>query len=65
MPFFKTSSITSLEVRATLALMFAIGLTVGFFINLVPVEAYSAIAGMAISWYFSKRSSEENGKNSV
>jgi hypothetical protein len=65
MPFFKTQSITSIEVRATLALFFTLGMTVGFFMGIVSTEAYSAVAGMAISWYFSKRTTEENGKNPV
>lgn len=61
--FLKKSSQDSegyqVQVRATLAILFSVAVIWGFFQGLVSQDAFLSIAIMAISWYFSKRSLED------
>lgn len=70
MPFIRTLRdstnrvFTRVQVRALLAFLFAISLTVGFFLNKIDPESYEKIAWVAIVWYFTKRQVEgENGND--
>lgn len=49
-------------VRPTIAVIFAVGVTVGFFMKLLTSEAYLPIAAVAITWWFKSRD-EENSIN--
>jgi hypothetical protein len=64
MPFFKKSieGTRVLQVRASLAFIFSLSMIVGFFMDKIPQEAFTSIAVMSISWYFSKRSESDNDK---
>lgn len=42
-------------VRPTIAIIFVVGVTVGFFRGLVTAEAYLPIAAAAITWWFKSR----------
>jgi len=41
--------------QSTLALVFGIGITVAFFLNKVPAELFSGLAGVAITYFFEER----------
>ena len=62
MPFF-TKSVNSeklqLNVRASLAFMFAVAVIIGFFTSLIPYDGFMALASMAISWYFATRNVQD------
>ena len=62
MPFF-TKSVYSdklqLNVRASLAFMFAIAIVVGFFMSLIPYDGFMALASMSISWYYATRNVQD------
>lgn len=67
MPFFIKSTSDNkreLQVRATLAVLFGIATIVGFFMNLIPQDAFMPIAIMSISYYFAKRNTEDENKPS-
>ncbi len=42
-------------IRPTLALLFAIGMTVGFFMDKISAEAFIGIGSVAITWFFKSR----------
>jgi len=42
-------------VRPTLAGIFAIGITIGFFMDKIVSEAFIGIASVAITWWFKSR----------
>jgi hypothetical protein len=51
------------HVRATLALIFAIGLSIGAYQGWIEAGDYKEVALISIMWYFSKRQDpEETGK---
>ena len=65
MPFIKLNQNTGkseIQVRATLAFMFAIGVSIGFFMRLITPESYMALATMAVSFYFAKRGENDDNK---
>jgi hypothetical protein len=43
--------IRTLRVRAVLALIFALGATVGFFMGLIPYDAYMPLVTMAVGFF--------------
>lgn len=65
MPFFTKSSdgTSAVQVRATLAVMFATAIIVGFYLKLLTADSFMGIATMAISWYFAKRSEDDKKKD--
>jgi hypothetical protein len=70
MPFISAKSekrrgLSRIHVRATLAFVFAVGVTVGFFTDRVSEEAYLALTSMAMSFYFATRQAQEKGNNDV
>ncbi len=46
-------------VRPSIAWLFALGVTAGFFTKLVPSEAYLPIAAAAITWWFKSRDEDK------
>lgn len=62
MPFIKTTSSgkKEVQVRATLAFIFAIGATAGFFLKLITPESYMTLVTMAVSFYFAKRGEKDD-----
>lgn len=48
------------SVRALTAIIFVLGLTLGLFIRIVPVEIYSNAALLVIGAYFAKRDNQED-----
>jgi len=69
MPLFTIKSVagekTIFQVRAALALMFAVAITAGFFMDKITQESFMALATMAIAWYYSKRDTEDKKKPDV
>lgn len=64
MPLFIKSkdNVSHLQIRATLAVMFGTAIITGFFLKIISEDAFVPIASMCISWYFSKRSEQEQPK---
>ena len=55
---------SSIQVRATIAILFSIGITVGFFMKLIAPEIYAGFANLALAFYFVKGAQgdvKENG----
>lgn len=46
---------TEVPVRAILATLFSVGITVGFFLGVVESKDYKEIVMLALVWYFTKR----------
>lgn len=46
-------------VRPFITLVATVGITAGFFLKMVPVEAYLPIMGMTIAWWFKARDEEK------
>lgn len=49
----------AVQVRSTLAILFAIAIITGFFLKIVTADSFMGIATMCISWYFAKRSEDD------
>lgn len=45
-------------VRGIIAIVFALAVTAGFFLDKTPPEAFFALAGSAITYYFTKQTEE-------
>jgi len=56
MPFVDKN--TRMQVRATLAFLFAISVIAGFFYDKISAEVFTPIALLSISWYYEKRREE-------
>jgi hypothetical protein len=65
MPFMATkeNGKKELQVRATLAFIFTIGATAGFFMKLITPESYMTLVTMAVSFYFAKRGEKDDTKS--
>jgi len=50
--------ITRVHVRAVLALIFTVGLTIGFFLDKIEPTTYKDVTLIALVWYFTKRQSD-------
>lgn len=63
MPLFKVKSVEGersvFQVRAAVALLFTVAIIVGFFMDEIKEESFMSVALMSITWYFSKRDTEE------
>ena len=46
-------------VRAVISLIFALGITIGFFLDKLPPEAFIGLAGVAIAWWYRSRDEEK------
>ena len=46
-------------IRPTISLIGLLGLTGGFFMGLIPPEAYVGIVAVAITWWFKSRDEEK------
>ncbi len=46
------------NVRAVVTILFTIAVCAGFFLDKVPAEVFSALAGSAITYYFTKTTEE-------
>ena len=46
-------------VRPIIAIMFALGMTVGFFMGKVEPVAYGTLAGVAITYWFKSRDDDK------
>ena len=55
MLFTNTNGKRDIAVRSLMSLIFAIGATAGFFMELVTADSYMALVTMAVSFYFAKR----------
>ena len=50
-------------VRPTIAMIAAGGITAGFFLGMIPVEAYLPVMAIAITWWFKSRDSAKEKEN--
>ncbi len=46
-------------VRPTIAMIAVLGINAGFFLKMIPVEAYLPIMAGAITWWFTARDNEK------
>lgn len=58
--FDDSEQLSTLPVRAIIAVIFTIGVTGGFFLGLLNTADYKELALVALMWYFAKRSAQDN-----
>lgn len=58
--FDDTDQLSTLPVRAIIAVIFTLGVTGGFFLGLLNTADYKELALVALMWYFAKRSAQDN-----
>ena len=52
-------SVSNIEVRALLAIIFAGAIVAGFFVKFIDPQAFLAIGGPVIGWYFGQRNRDD------
>lgn len=58
--FDDSEQLSTLPVRAIIAVIFTLGVTGGFFLGLLNTADYKELALVALMWYFAKRSAQDN-----